>query len=238
MAVAFHNTVDNINTSTASTTVTFNAPASPAAGEIWICTACFRGGSSATITGVPATFHLIDRIDSGSGSTNVTLVAYWYLATGAEGAGFATLTISSSKYVAQVSAFSGCNTTTPVVSGSVQSAGNLTTTASVTASAFATGQLAYGSAAQQGGTSESLTDTNGVVLNDTRQTTTGGSGATNVGMQGGYTTNLTGGGETWTASSTSGSSIAIHTFTLDVPAAAPPVQLLPHPAFIYLRKNS
>lgn len=238
MAVGFHNGTSNNNASTAATSASFNAPASPTAGEIWICTAMFRGGSTAAITGVPASFHLIQRTDSGSGATNVTMVTYWYLAVGGEGAGFATITIPSSKYCTITEAFTGCNPTTPVVAASVQSSGAVATTTSVTSAAYSAGQGFYAVGAQQGtADSAAITGSGTSVL--TQPSATGGSAATNVGgADHTNVTNTTSGGVSFSVAAKTGtaSTVAIQTFTLDV-ASTPPVQLLPHPAFIYLRDN-
>lgn len=219
MAVAFRNGTSNNNASTASTTIRFLTPATPTAGDIWICTANFRGGSTVTISGVPAGFHLIQRVDSGSATTANTLVSYWYQALGSESGTFATITISaSSKYTTITDAFSGVNQTVPVPAASISSTSSSGINIVSNWPNFTPGQLGYAVGGMQGGTGASLSD--GAGLNTTEgPNTTGGSGATNVLQQGGWDTTAADSGATLDWNITGGATDTFLTFTIDqVPA--------------------
>lgn len=177
----------NNNASVASTTLNFVAPASFSAGEVWICSASFRGGSTTTISGVPGSFTLIKRTDSGSATTNVTIVSYWYVALGSEtpSATFASITIgASSKYATVTDPFTGCNTSNPITGSTVSGTGATTASTSSALAALGTGQMAYCFGALQGASNSSpvvrdaaSAGSGGVAF----ASTTGGSAATNVG---------------------------------------------------------
>ncbi len=222
MAVAYHNGTSNIDASTSAATVPWLVPASPTAGEIWICSAVFRGGSGATISGVHAGFNLIQRVDSGSGSTNCTVVCYWYEATGTESGTLGTITLSgASRHFTITDAFSGCNLTTPIVSGSINTTTNAGT--GIVPSAFTLGQADYGFFGTQGGSA--VTPMTGIGSPTPTATedgnASGGSQATDVQGSGGYTTTSTG----YSSPSWTGGGIGVTTgagmgFTLDAAAAA------------------
>jgi hypothetical protein len=225
MAVSFH--AGGSATSASSVTVGWTVPGNITAGDIWICSASLRGGSTVTISNVPAGFTLIARVDAGAVVTNETLVVYWYKAIGNETGTFATITLSATSKSATVTdAFSGVNTTTPIVSGSVVTNSAITGSgAAVNIPAFNAGQADYcvegfqGESASHpltlvGGTSPAPTTTESPF-------TSGGAGATNVGMGAGYTTtNTFVGTPSWSINGSTGDTYGTVAFTLDVAATA------------------
>ncbi len=219
MAVSFVNDAAN-PVSTATTTIGWSTPATPTLNDIWICSASFRAGSGTTISGVPAAFHLIARTDSGSGATNSTLVVYWYKALGTESGTFDTITLgASSKYITGTQAFRGCSTTSPAVAGSFQSV-----LASGTTGAFTWGSsqcLVALSSTQGSTTAPSIVAVTGgaSLVGDIATATSGGSAATNVGLEAEHDTNSADSGTTLSQGAAFTTSI-VGGFILDVPAAS------------------
>lgn len=169
--------------STATTTVSFITPSVVSITDVWMLSVACRGGSSMTVSGVPAGFHLVSRVDAGSVSSNVVLITYWYVPTGVETAGtsFGTITLSaSSKYATSVIALSGTNIAAPAVMSTVT--GVATTGPTGVLPALSSGQAAYAVGGEQGSTA-------GVIIGDGSpvtvsyeigSVTSGGSAATNV----------------------------------------------------------
>ncbi len=226
MGVALHNTVGNIDTSTSATTIPFSTPTSPTAGEIWICSAAFRAGSTVTISGVPAAFTLIKRVDSGSGATNVTIVSYWYLALGTESGTFDTITLSSaSKHETVVSAYSGCNTTAPILGTVVTGTGTTSAnTANLAASTASQAVIVVGGGQGVAGATEVFTSIagNNPISDASLAGTTGGSSATNVCVDNGHLTGAAQSSVGYLATSSTSSTAAAMAFILD---NAPSIQI-------------
>lgn len=237
MGVTYNGTQGSNVNSSASTTVTFAVPSVVAAGDVWMCCASFRAGSTVTISGVPGSFTLIGRVDSGSGTTNNTLVAWWYKALGTESGNFATITLSaSSKSTTFTAALSGADGTSPILSGSIVTATGTTTVPSLTMHAITSGQMQFAIAGEQGVGSGAQPFFGGPanILNaDTAATgTSGGSSATNVTLGGDYdvtTTDSTSwsGGQTGTGTPSTTTAIG----WVVVPAAAAPAAL-PSPLLV------
>jgi hypothetical protein len=223
MAVAFRTGIGNLDTSISATTVPFSVPGTVIAGDIWICSAGFRAGSTVTISGVPASFHLILRVDAGSGTTVATSVSYWYLVVGGEtGTSWQTITLSAaSKHATIVDGFSGCNTTTPIVVGSVVSGVGTTSATTASGPGAAVGQGVYGVDVWQGGANSggSIGYGGGTLLQTENVAgTTGGSASSNVGIEGVFGQGAISSGTASRADSLT--TQALLCFTLDVSAVA------------------
>src|SRR5207248_2367402 len=162
MAVSFpdNGATEFHDANASSTTVPFLPPTTIAAGDVWICCAVFRLGSAGTISGVPAGFHLISRVDQGSASTACTIVAYWYVATGSEtsGTSFGSITLSAaSKHVTTALPVRGGSSSTPVT-GTVVTGTGTTQATSTALAALTTGQASVGWGGNQGAsTSQNIT---------------------------------------------------------------------------------
>lgn len=204
MAVAQRGTPGSVINSSASGTISFTVPSVVTAGDIWICSATFRGNTGLSLQ--INSLNLIASISQAtSGSVSTTWV-FWYRSNGTESGTFISGSISgavTSKSVTTTVAFSGVDPWVPIVAGSLQNTSG-TGGISILADAFTSGNADYGVYGIQGSaTAPTLTLNGANTIASSSVASSGGSSATNVGISSAFSTNTADGGHAYSAAAAS-----------------------------------
>jgi hypothetical protein len=114
------------NASGGATTLVVNKPGGTASGDFLVAAFSVSGGTSATVSAVPAGWTLIRRTDNG---TNVSVLTYRKFAAGGEPATYTWTFGSSRRASGSILRYTGVDTASPVGASSGQTGSGTTVTA-------------------------------------------------------------------------------------------------------------
>lgn len=215
MAIAFR-AADGAAPS-ASTTATITMPGTVAAGDLIIVTATINSGSSNVFTSGPSGYNALTVSTDASQLTGV----WWKIATGSDANPTVTCA-NSGKWVATLSAYSGCDPTTPILtSQSLDSPGTANSWTMPNLTASVAGCWRVDCLGQRSSTpATSWTAPSGMTARDSRFNTGSGASYIVIGDSAGDVGTGTITGLTWSNNGSATSAAAFYSLLIQPPVSA------------------